>query len=60
MSKITRSMNTVTGPMTVSGDLTVTGGDVIVATTTKGVVMENKRVTIVTDEGQDTLEIDNA
>ena len=58
MSKIQRSLNNV------SGDLTVTEGDIIVADKTKGLILTNlsddqKRVLAREDAGHDVLEMED-
>ena len=59
MSNLTRSLKNV------QGDLTVTDGDVIITDKDSGLILTNqsdvaKRITMVEDGGQDTLEINNA
>lgn len=57
MSKITRSMNNV------SGDITVAGGDVVITDPAKGIVMEDNtgdldRLKLVDDAGVKTTEVE--
>jgi len=55
-------MRIIRSNKTVQGDLTINDGDVIVDNKDKGLVIKNqasdeKRVTAVTDDGVDTLQI---
>lgn len=63
--KILRSLKNVSGDLTVTGDVILLVGDIVVSDKDSGVVLKNqssdkKRLTVVTDEGVDTIQIKDA